>query len=83
MQKQDVFYFVRDSLADLLVVPSERIAGSTDLFSLGLDSLVLIQLLIRLKKKFGFEIDFRDVYVSPCIDSLVEIIEARRQRDIV
>jgi acyl carrier protein len=68
MQKQDVFYFVRDSVADLLVVPSEKIAGSTDLFSLGLDSLVVIQLLHRLEEKFGLRIELGDFYISPCVD---------------
>lgn len=82
MQKQDVFYFVRDSVADLLVVPSEQIGGSTDLFSLGLDSLVVIQLLSRLEEKFGLRIHLTDFFVSPCIDSLVEMIEARLQRDL-
>jgi acyl carrier protein len=83
MQNQNVFEFVRDSVADLCAVPSEQIIGSTDLFSLGLDSLLIVQLVIRLEDKYGLKIQIKDFYISPCVNSFVEMIEARRQRSLI
>jgi acyl carrier protein len=83
MKHQNVFDFVRDSVADLCGVPGAQITGSTDLFSLGLDSISVIELVLRLETKFGLRIQINDFHISPCINSLVEMIEARQHRDLV
>jgi acyl carrier protein len=83
MQNQEVFNIVRDSVADLCAVSSEQITGSTDLFSLGLDSILVIHLVVLLEKKFGLKIQIEDFYISPCINSVVEMIETRQQRNLV
>lgn len=83
MEKQEVFDIVRDLVADLCTVASEQITGSTDLISLGLDSILVIHLVVLLEKKFGLKIQIKDFYISPCINSLVEMIEAKRQRDLL
>lgn len=83
MQNQEVFDIVRDLVADLCGVPSEQITGSTDLFSLGLDSILVVHLVALLHNRFGLKVQIKDFFITPCIDSVVEMIEARQQRDLV
>lgn len=82
MQNQEVFNFVRDSVAELCAVSSEEITGSTDLFSLGFDSILVIHLVVLLEKRFGLEIQMEDFYISPCVNSVVEMIEAKQKRQL-
>lgn len=73
--REEVFDGVRIELAELSLVPPERIVESADLFGdLGLDSLSLLTLLARLHSRFKIELYSVDLFRKPAVGSIVDLI---------
>jgi phthiocerol/phenolphthiocerol synthesis type-I polyketide synthase C len=77
MNRSNIIKIVRDEVSDILAVPSDQIESSTDFFSLGLDSVMVVQLVLRLRRDFDVTIHVKDFFISPCIDGIVDMVESR------
>jgi acyl carrier protein len=60
---------------DVLVV--DRIGIHDNFFDLGGHSLMVIQLMSRVRKSFQVELPLKDVFTSPTIKEIAEMVEAR------
>ncbi len=74
---EGVFDWVRDRLASVLKVDATSIEPSTDLDSLGADSLDLVEVTTRAEHQFGVTILDDELYGLATVGELVALIEDR------
>ncbi|MET9647510.1 non-ribosomal peptide synthetase/type I polyketide synthase [Streptomyces syringium] len=59
---------LRDAWAEVLGMPRERLGITVDLMHLGMDSIVAIRLVSRLRKELGLQVSVRDVFAHRTIE---------------
>ena len=65
---------LQQEFAGVLNVPTETVSLVGDLFELGLDSLMAMEVINRLKRDLGFPIYPREIYERPSIDMLAQYL---------
>lgn len=63
--------------ANLLGV--DRVAINQDIFALGLDSLAMAQMILRLEKRFGVEMSLEDIFNASTVTALAHRVEALKK----
>jgi acyl carrier protein len=77
MDRSAISTIVRDEVAAVCRIPPDQIEPSTELFSLGIDSISIVQLVGRLSRRFNTGLRVRDFFVSPCVDGIVDMLESQ------
>jgi len=67
----------------ILNLPGQQISANDGFFALGGSSIQLIQLLARLRERFGVGLDMREMFLGPTIERLASVIDQRRAADTV
>ena len=62
--------------ADLLEI--NEVGVEEDVFALGADSLTVVQLMSRLRARFGVELSFKDIFDAPTVAALAARIESAK-----
>jgi amino acid adenylation domain-containing protein len=65
-----------DTWADLLEL--DQIGVDQDVFALGADSLTVMQMLSRLRARFGADLSFQDLFDAPTVEALAARLESAR-----
>ena len=65
-----------DTWADLLEL--DQISVGQDVFALGADSLTVMQMLSRLRARFGADLSFQDLFDAPTVEALAARIESAK-----
>jgi amino acid adenylation domain-containing protein len=65
-----------DTWADLLEL--DQIGVDQDVFALGADSLTVMQMLSRLRARFGADLTFQDLFDAPTVEALAARLEAAK-----
>jgi len=68
---------LRAEIASLLHVSEAELGRDAELFELGFDSVLVVQLLIRLRHRFGIDLGIRDLFVTPTIEALSNLFAER------
>ena len=69
---------VRNIISELLGIPASEIQNSTDLFELGFDSIRAMEMVFRIREELGVEMSAEDLYTSPCVNGLTEVIRVKK-----
>lgn len=69
---------LRSIISELCRIPTSTIEDSSDLFELGFDSILAIQMVARIRKELEVDISPRDLFVSPCVSELTEVIRVKK-----
>ncbi|MER6306840.1 amino acid adenylation domain-containing protein [Streptomyces sp. NPDC001657] len=59
---------LRDAWAEVLGIPAERLGITDDLMRLGMDSIIAIRLVSRLRKQFGIQAQVRDLFTHRTVE---------------
>jgi amino acid adenylation domain-containing protein len=65
-----------DTWADLLEL--DQISVDQDIFALGADSLTVMQMLSRLRARFGADLSFQDLFDAPTVEALAARLESAK-----
>ncbi len=65
---------VADEVAQIMRLPKERIAPDRSLYDLGMDSLMAVELVVSLEKRFGIAIPVMALSQSPTMNRIAEIM---------
>jgi acyl carrier protein len=76
--RQEISELCVASLADVLRVPKDRIATGTKFTRLGLDSAMVVYVMMELEEKLGLELTTDDFYDHPTIDDLAGYLANKR-----
>jgi pristinamycin I synthase-3/4 len=68
---------LRDLLADVLGMNAEQVGLDDDFFDLGVNSLLAIKLITRIRQSMRDEFALRDIYLHPTIAGIAELINSR------
>jgi len=68
---------VRNIISEVLRIPVSQIEDDSDLFSLGLDSILVIQIVARMNQ-LGLKITPRDLFVFPSVAGLTAVIRDKK-----
>jgi acyl-CoA synthetase (AMP-forming)/AMP-acid ligase II/acyl carrier protein len=63
--------------AELLDI--DRISVDQDVFALGVDSLVMMQMILRLEEQFGVDFSFKDILDAPTVAALALRVESSKK----
>ena len=63
--------------ADLLGI--DQIGIDQDVFALGVDSLVMTQMILRLEERFGVDFSFKDIFNAPTVAALALRVESSKK----
>jgi acyl-CoA synthetase (AMP-forming)/AMP-acid ligase II/acyl carrier protein len=63
--------------ADLLGI--DQIGIDQDVFALGVDSLVMTQMILRLEERFGVDFSFKDIFNAPTVAALALRLESSKK----
>lgn len=78
MTREQISDFCITSLANVLRIPTDRIKTDTKFSRLGLDSAMVVYLLMELEEKLELELSPDDFYDYPTIDELSRYLAERR-----
>jgi acyl carrier protein len=78
MTEQEISDFCVDSLAQTLRVPKDRIETKTRFNRLGLDSAMVVYVMMELEEKLGVELTTDDFYDHPTVEELSRHLAKRR-----
>jgi acyl carrier protein len=78
MTREQISDFCITSLANVLRIPTDRIKTDTKFSRLGLDSAMVVYLLMELEEKLDLELSPDDFYDYPTIDDLSQYLAERR-----
>ncbi|NVK82626.1 phosphopantetheine-binding protein, partial [Streptomyces morookaense] len=67
---------LRDAWADVLGLPQDQLGITADLMRLGMDSIVAIRLVSRLRKVLGLQVSVRDVFAHRTIERFYDRVVA-------
>lgn len=77
MSEENLFSIVQSEISELCNVPKSEIDGTSDLFELGFDSILLIELILRLEKRFDISLSPKRLFVYPSVNAIVDAIFSR------
>jgi acyl-CoA synthetase (AMP-forming)/AMP-acid ligase II/acyl carrier protein/NRPS condensation-like uncharacterized protein len=63
--------------ADLLHI--DRVSTDQDVFALGVDSLAMMQMILRIEERFGVELSFKDIFDAPTVAALALRVGSARK----
>jgi acyl-CoA synthetase (AMP-forming)/AMP-acid ligase II/acyl carrier protein len=63
--------------ADLLDI--DRVGVDQDVFALGVDSLAMTQMILRLEERFGVDFSFEDIFSAPTVAALALRVESSKK----
>ncbi len=66
------------ALANVLRIPQDRVEPGTKFSRLGLDSAMLVYLMMELEEKLGVELSTDDFYDYPTVDALSRYLADKR-----
>ena len=66
------------SLANVLRIAKERVKTDTKFSRIGLDSAMVVYVMLEIEEKLGLELSTDDLYDYPTIDELSRHLAARR-----
>jgi acyl carrier protein len=78
MTREQISDFCITSLANVLRIPTDRVKTDTKFSRLGLDSAMVVYLLMELEEKLELELSPDDFYDYPTIDELSRYLAERR-----
>jgi acyl carrier protein len=78
MTREQISDFCITSLANLLRITTDRVKTDTKFSRLGLDSAMVVYLLMELEEKLELELSPDDFYDYPTIDELSRYLAERR-----
>nr|WP_246752484.1 AMP-binding protein [Bradyrhizobium diazoefficiens] len=61
------------------ILGTDHVEIDQDIFALGLDSLAMAQMILRLEKRFGVEVSFEDIFRAPTVSALAHRVETLRK----
>jgi hypothetical protein len=78
MTEESIRNIVRAEV-DRLLEPTKAFSDETDLFEVGLHSLLAVLLLSRIGEACGTRVGVRDLFVTPSVNGLVSAVMAARR----
>jgi acyl carrier protein len=78
MTEQEISDFCVASLAQTLRLPKDRIDTRTKFNRLGLDSAMIVYVMMELEEKLGVELTTDDFYDHPTVEELSRYVAKRR-----
>ncbi|MBV9557068.1 MAG: acyl carrier protein [Pseudolabrys sp.] len=79
MTPQDISQFCVDSIAAALRVPKDGVETGATFSQLGLDSAMIIDVMMMLEEKVGIELTTDDFYDHPTVDDLSHYLADKRR----
>ena len=70
MTREQISKFCIDSIARSLRIPEEKIETTTKFNRLGLDSAMMVYVMMELEEKLGLELSTDDFYDHPTVEAL-------------
>ncbi|WP_442868873.1 AMP-binding protein [Bradyrhizobium sp. CCBAU 53380] len=61
------------------ILGSDQVEINQDIFALGIDSLAMTQMVLRLQERFGVEVSFEDIFSAPTVTALANRVETLRK----
>lgn len=77
MNENNIFEIVQSEISGLCDIPAMPIYGSSDLFELGFDSILVVELIHRLERRFKIALSPEDLFVAPYVSAVVSAVNAR------
>ena len=78
MTREQISEFCVVSLANVLRLPKDRIETGTKFNRLGLDSAMVVYVMMELEEKLGLELSTDDFYDYPTVDALSNYLSEKR-----
>jgi acyl carrier protein len=78
MTRDEISEFCVASLADVMRIPKERIDTGTKFNRLGLDSAMVVYVMMELEEKLDLELSMDDFYDYPTVDELSRYLAEKR-----
>ena len=78
MTRQEISEFCVASLANVLRIPKDRIDTGTKFNRLGLDSAMVVYVMMELEEKLDLELSMDDFYDYPTVDELSRYLAEKR-----
>ncbi len=78
MTREQIAEFCVTSLANVLRISKDRVETGTKFNRLGLDSAMLVYLMMDLEEKLGLELSTDDFYDHPTVEALSRYLADRR-----
>ncbi|MCK1420313.1 AMP-binding protein [Bradyrhizobium sp. CW12] len=61
------------------ILGSDQVEIDQDIFALGIDSLAMAQMILRLEERFGVQVSFEDIFSAPTVTALANRVETLRK----
>lgn len=78
MTQQEISDLCIASLANVLRIATDRVKTDTKFSRLGLDSAMVVYVMLEIEEKLGLELSTDDFYDYPTIDDLSRYLASRR-----
>jgi acyl carrier protein len=78
MTQQEIADLCTVSLANVLRIAKDRVKTDTKFSRLGLDSAMVVYVMLEIEEKLGLELSTDDFYDYPTIDELSRYLASRR-----
>jgi acyl carrier protein len=78
MTREQISEFCVTSLANVLRIPKNSVGNDTKFTRLGLDSAMVVYLMMELEEKLGIELSPDDFYDYPTVNDLSNYLAQRR-----
>jgi acyl carrier protein len=78
MTQQEISDYCVSSLANVLRIAKDRVKTDTKFSRLGLDSAMIVYVMLEIEEKLGLELSTDDFYDYPTVDELSRYLAQRR-----
>jgi acyl carrier protein len=78
MTQQEISDICTASLANVLRIAKDRVKTDTKFSRLGLDSALVVYVMLEIEEKLGLELSTDDFYDYPTVDDLSRYLASRR-----
>jgi acyl carrier protein len=78
MTQQEISDLCTASLANVLRIAKDRVKTDTKFSRLGLDSAMVVYVMLEIEEKLGLELSTDDFYDHPTVDELSRYLAGRR-----
>jgi acyl carrier protein len=78
MTQQEISDICTASLANVLRIAKDRVKTDTKFSRLGLDSAMVVYVMLEIEEKLGLELSTDDFYDYPTVDDLSRYLASRR-----
>jgi acyl carrier protein len=77
MTREQISEFCTVSVANVLRIPKDSVAGNAKFKRLGLDSAMVVYVMMELEEKLGLELSTDDFYDYPTVDELSRYLSGK------